>query len=64
MTYIFVSYNNEGLLSKEDMIAIFEKYGQVTLHTKEYKKFMSQKGQGKKEIKTVYEYLYEIKKTA
>ena len=56
---VFVSYNNEGILSQQDMTTIFEKYGHVTLHTKAYKKFVSQKD---KEVKTVYEFLYEIVK--
>lgn len=56
--HIFVSYNNEGLLSHDDMIGIFQKFGRVTLHTREYKKFLSQrKACG---AKIVTEYLFHI----
>lgn len=58
--YIFVSYNNEGLLSKDEMTEIFEKYGETTVSIKEYKKFLSQKDEKHKEIKIVQEYLYKI----
>jgi adenine-specific DNA-methyltransferase len=61
--HIFVSYNNEGLLTQKEMTAIFEKHGHVTLHTKEYKKFVSQKSKDdEKTVKNIYEFLYEIEK--
>lgn len=61
-SYIFVSYNNEGLLPPDDMLAIFNKYGTTTIHTKEYKKYLSHKETKHKEVKIVTEYLYEIRK--
>ena len=53
--YIFMSYNNEGILSLEDIKKIFEKYGSYNLETKEYKKFNS--GSGVLEKNTI-EYLH------
>lgn len=39
--YIFVSYNNEGLLSISDLKEILSKYGKVELKQKKYKRFKS-----------------------
>lgn len=40
--YIFLSYNNEGLMSKEDVKYIMKKYGKYSLAKKEYKRFKVQ----------------------
>jgi adenine-specific DNA-methyltransferase len=58
--YIFLSYNNEGLLSKEELKTILEKKGEVTLYQKEYPKF---KAQSKVDGDTVTEYLWFVKVT-
>ena len=39
--YIFVSYNNEGILSMEDMKNIMSKYGEYQLKTKAHKRYKS-----------------------
>jgi adenine-specific DNA-methyltransferase len=39
--YIFVSYNNEGILSMEDMKNIMSKYGDYQLKIKEHKRYKS-----------------------
>jgi adenine-specific DNA-methyltransferase len=54
-SYIFISYNDEGLLNKDDLKEILTKKGKVTLYKYEYKKF---KSSSKQENETVYEYLY------
>ena len=60
--YIFLSYNNEGILSSKDIKKILETRGKVTLHTREYKRFKSQKNiKELKQQKTVTEYLYEVR---
>jgi adenine-specific DNA-methyltransferase len=59
---IFVSYNNEGILSKQDLVETFTKYGDVQVHVQVYKKFVSQKADGKKSEKCVEEYLFQINK--
>lgn len=41
--YIFLSYNNEGLISPEEIKNVFSKYGEYKLFTKEYKRFKADK---------------------
>ena len=58
--YIFLSYNNEGILSLNDIKEIMNKYGKYEYFTKEYQKYKSvtfDTGNLK-----VYEYLHFLKK--
>lgn len=58
--YIFISYNNEGLLPYNEMEELFVSYGELKIYKIEYKKFKAQKNvDGDK----VYEYLWFINKT-
>lgn len=41
--YIFLSYNNEGLMSLETIEEIMSRYGQYRFFTKEYKRFKADK---------------------
>ncbi len=41
--YIFLSYNNEGLMSRIDVETIMKRYGKYTLATKEYQRFKADK---------------------
>ncbi|ONI46565.1 modification methylase [Candidatus Epulonipiscium fishelsonii] len=41
--YIFVSYNNEGLMSLEDIKEVMSKYGQYKVFTTEYRRFKADK---------------------
>ena len=41
--YIFLSYNNEGLMSLDTIKEIMEKYGKYSYFTKEYKRFKADK---------------------
>jgi len=41
--YIFLSYNNEGLMKQEDIRNIMQKYGKYDLATKEYRRFKADK---------------------
>lgn len=53
---LMFSYNNEGLLTKEELTELFKtKYTTVHLYEKEYKKFKSQKNNNKK---NTIEYLF------
>ncbi|MBL0707767.1 MAG: DNA adenine methylase [Sulfurimonas sp.] len=62
--YIFLSYNNEGLMSKDDVKTIMSKYGVYSLETKEYKRFKADKTQSRKhKADKTYEYLHILKKT-
>lgn len=57
--YIFLSYNNEGLMSLNTIKKIMEKYGEYKLYTKDYKRFKADKEENRnhKADKT-YEYLH------
>ena len=61
--YIFLSYNNEGLMSELEVKNIMEKYGKYTLVQKSYKRFITNKIENKnhKADKT-FEYLHLLKK--
>lgn len=56
---IFISYNDEGLVSKEDLLELLSHYGHVTLHTKTYKKFKAQESVKKNNVQ---EYLWILRK--
>jgi len=58
--YIFLSYNNEGLMSKEDIKDIMNEFGKYSLIVKEYKRFKADRLE-KKEKKTE-EYLHILEK--
>jgi len=62
--YIFLSYNNEGLMSQNDIKSIMSKYGDYNLTTKEYQRFKADKtaNRNHKADKT-YEYLHILVKT-
>lgn len=58
--YIMLSYNNEGIMSSDEIKEILMKYGEVTLYKKKYKKFKAQK---KINNDYVQEYCYFLDKT-
>ncbi len=58
--YILLSYNNEGLLTQEDLKEILIKKGSVKLYQIKYNKF---KAQQNVDGKYVYEYLWVLDKT-
>jgi adenine-specific DNA-methyltransferase len=58
--YIFISYNNEGLLHYDELIELFGSYGELKLYKIPYKKFKAQKNVSGD---TVFEYLWVINKT-
>ncbi len=61
--YIFLSYNNEGLMSKKDIQKIMKKYGRYDLIAQEYQRFKADKttNRNHKADKT-YEYLHILEK--
>jgi len=61
--YIFLSYNNEGLMSFEEVKKIMSKYGKYDLSTIEYQRFRADKEENRnhKSDKTV-EYLHILEK--
>lgn len=57
--YIFLSYNNEGLMSLNTISEIMSKYGQYSYYTKEYRRFKADKDENRKIISdTTTEYLH------
>ena len=61
--YIFLSYNNEGLMSKEIVRNIMQKYGKYDLATTEYQRFKADKTENRnhKAAETV-EFLHILEK--
>jgi adenine-specific DNA-methyltransferase len=57
--WLFLSYNSESNITKEKMLLLISKYGDVTLFEKEYKRFKSFEYNDDKSIK---EYLFCLKK--
>jgi len=58
--YIFISYNNEGLLNYDELKELLSSYGELKLYKIPYKKFKAQKTVTGD---TVFEYLWFINKT-
>lgn len=55
--HVFLSYNDEGILSHDELRHLLSQYGRVTLHSKPYKKF---KAQSSVQRACVNEYLWII----
>ena len=55
---IFISYNNEGLIKKENFLSMLSKYGNASIVEKEYKRFKSRDT----DITSVKEYLFILNK--
>lgn len=57
--YIFLSYNNEGLMSFETIQSIMSKYGEYQQFTKEYRRFKADKDENRNiSAKATTEYLH------
>jgi len=61
--YLLFSYNNEGLLKKEEILNIFQKYGKVVVEEIDYSRFKSN-GNGNNSNRIVKEQLYLLKKVS
>jgi len=59
-TWIFLSYNSESLVTKEKMLALMGKYGEVTVKDRDYKRFKS--FEYNKDV-AIKEYLFCLKKS-
>ncbi len=61
--HIFLSYNNEGLMSEDDVKNIMQKYGKYSIVKKEYQRFKADKTENRnhKADKT-FEYLHILEK--
>ncbi len=61
--YIFLSYNNEGIMSEDEVKNIMSKYGKYDLKTKGYQRFEADKGENKnRKADFTYEYLHILQK--
>jgi len=59
--WIFLSYNNEGLMKEEEIKEVMSKYGRYELVKKEYKRYKADRNREYKDNKT-YEYLHILRK--
>ena len=55
--YIFLSYNNEGLMPFEKIKKIMRKYGEYSIYTQEYRRFKADNNRKNKADSTI-EYLH------
>jgi adenine-specific DNA-methyltransferase len=61
--YIFLSYNNEGLMSEETTKSIMSKYGKYELVKKEYQRFKADKTENRNhKADSTFEYLHILVK--
>ena len=61
--YIFLSYNNEGLMSENDVQEIMKKYGKYSLETIDYQRFKADKTENRNHKATrTLEYLHILEK--
>jgi adenine-specific DNA-methyltransferase len=61
--YIFLSYNNEGLMSQEDVEKVMTTHGSYQLETKKYRRFKADKTENRNhKADSTFEYLHILEK--
>jgi adenine-specific DNA-methyltransferase len=60
--YLVMSYNSEGIMPQNEILAMLSKYGEVKVEQFEYARFKSNNKGASKTKRTVYEQLYILKK--
>lgn len=61
--YIFLSYNNEGLMPQKEILSILKKYGKADIFIKEYHRFRADKADSRHHMADItYEHLYILEK--
>ena len=61
--YIFLSYNNEGLMGQKEVQSVMERFGKYTLKTKKYQRFKADKTENRNHKATeTFEYLHILEK--
>tara|TARA_R110002020_G_scaffold117108_5_gene267809 strand:- start:23220 stop:24227 length:1008 start_codon:yes stop_codon:yes gene_type:complete len=61
--YIFLSYNNEGLMSQKEVQTVMERFGKYTLKTKKYQRFKADKTENRNhKASETFEYLHILEK--
>ena len=62
--YIFLSYNNEGLMSEKDVQSVMERFGKYSLKTKKYQRFKADKTESRNhKASETFEYLHILEKS-
>ncbi len=63
--YIFLSYNNEGIMSQSDVATVMERFGKYSLKTKNYQRFKADKTENRNhKASETFEYLHILEKTS
>lgn len=61
--YIFLSYNNEGLMSQNEVQTVMERFGKYSLKTKKYQRFKADKTENRNhKASETFEYLHILEK--
>jgi adenine-specific DNA-methyltransferase len=61
--YIFLSYNNEGLMSQKEVQTVMERFGKYSLETKKYQRFKADKTENRNhKASETFEYLHILEK--
>lgn len=61
--HVFLSYNNEGLMTEEEVKTIMKRYGNYSLKTKKYQRFKADKTENRNhKATTTFEYLHILEK--
>lgn len=61
--YIFLSYNNEGLMSQKQVQSVMERFGNYSLKTKKYQRFKADKTENRNhKASETFEYLHILEK--
>ncbi len=62
-SHIFLSYNNEGLMSQKEVQAVMERFGKYSLKTKKYQRFKADKTENRNhKASETFEYLHILEK--
>ncbi len=59
--YIFISYNNEGIIAEDEFQSILKEYGEYSLHKMEYKRFKAD-SKRPNQAPTTFEHLHVLVK--
>ena len=63
--YIFLSYNNKGLMSRDEVQSIMKKYGKYDLITHEYQRFKADKTDARNhKANKTFEYIHILEKAS
>ena len=61
--YIFLSYNNEGLMGQKEVQTVMERFGKYSLETKKYQRFKADKTENRNhKASETFEYLHILEK--